>query len=667
LALNIGELFAIITADNSELKKALNESSSAFKEAGSKITDIGKSLTTSVTLPIAGAGFAAIKMASDVSESTNKVNVAFKKNAKSVQDWSKTTLKTYGIAKGTALDMAALYGDMGTAMGQTTDEAEKMSTSLVGLAGDLASFKNIGIEQAQDALKGIFTGEGEALKSLGIIMQDSTLEAFALSEGLGKTYSKMTQSEKVALRYKYVMENAKNAQGDFARTQDGAANQMRIFQESVKETSAEFGEILLPYFTEAVTEVNKLVDGFKNLDDATKKTVLSGLGIAAILGPIVVIAGTVVNSIGAIAAGFAGLSASAAPIAAVVVPVLAVIAAIAALVAGMVYLYNTNEKARNMMNAAWEEISLLVDNSIKQIVQIIQTGMEVGQQVITEVLAIVKEVWDKWGADILQATADAFTKLAEWIMIIFNDLILPFVQGAIDMFSEIWSGGLKNVVEQLMIFAAKATEALLMFYNGFIAPIVDFLLTILVPIFQVSFAAVGDALTTFLNMASGVITGVLEIFNGLIDFIVGVFTGNWSKAWEGVKTIFKGVFDSLYAIAKVPLNWIIGGINRMISGLNSIQIPDWVPGLGGKGLNIGQIPMLKNGGIVDKPTLAMIGEGVENEVVLPLSKLKSLLGNNMGKRGIIQFNITGNTIANDYSVDRIMNQAVKRLRYEGVY
>jgi len=107
-----------------------------------------------------------------------------------------------------------------------------------------------------------------------------------------------------------------------------------------------------------------------------------------------------------------------------------------------------------------------------------------------------------------------------------------------------------------------------------------------------------------------------------LNFITGVFTGNWQKAWEGVKKIFKGVFDSLWGIVKVPLNLIIDGINAVIGALNSIRIkiPDWVPGLGGKsfGIHIPKIPKLAEGGIVNRPTLAMIGEAGP-EAVIPLS------------------------------------------------
>lgn len=668
MALNVGELFAEITADNTELKSALNDSQKAFKEAGNKISNIGKTVTASVTLPIAGAGFAAIKMASDVSESTNKVSVAFKDNSKDVMDWSKTTLKSFGIAQGTALDMVSLFGDMGTAMGQSTAEAADMSTKLVGLAGDLASFKNIGIEQAQDALKGIFTGEGEALKSLGIIMQDATLEAFALEKGIGKTYDKMTQSEKVSLRYNYVMEKSKNAQGDFARTSEGAANQMRIFKETIKETSAQFGEILLPYFTQAITEVNKLLDAFKNLDEGTKRNVLFGAGAAAAIGPIITIIGSLITSISAISGAVAAIGGGLSGFAAVAVPIVGIVAAIVALGVGLKYLYDTNETVRKSISAAWESIAGSVWEAIARIQGIIISGMAVGQQVISDVLIMIQNIWNTWGQSIFQGTVNAFTKLFEWIMLLFNELLLPFIQGAIDIFKNVWDGGLNDVVEQLLIFIAKVADGALQIYNYFIVPIVDVLLNILVPTFKTVVSIIGEVLEEMLIIASGIIAGLLKAFGGLIDFITGVFTGNWGKAWEGVKTIFKGIFDSLYAIAKAPLNFIIGGINKMIGGLNSIQIPDWVPGMGGMGLNIGKIPLLEKGGIVDKPTLAMIGEGVEKEVVLPLSKLRNLLNYSGDRQGkVIQFNITGNSISSDYDVERIMNQAIKRLKYEGVY
>lgn len=121
-------------------------------------TNAGKTLTAGLTVPITALGTLAIKNASDLQETINKVDVAFGDNSDSVKEWGKTTIKQFGIAKGTALDMAALFGDMATGMGMNTTEASKLSTNLTGLAGDLASFKNISIDIAKTALAGVFTG-----------------------------------------------------------------------------------------------------------------------------------------------------------------------------------------------------------------------------------------------------------------------------------------------------------------------------------------------------------------------------------------------------------------------------------------------------------------------------------------------------------------------------
>lgn len=123
------------------------------------------------------------------------------------------------------------------------------------------------------------------------------------------------------------------------------------------------------------------------------------------------------------------------------------------------------------------------------------------------------------------------------------------------------------------------------------------------------------------NYMSDIWDGIKQIFSGVIDFVVGVFTGDWERAWEGVKSVFKGIFDTFGSIVKTPLNAVIKMINACINGLNKIKfsIPNWVPGIGGNsyGISIPNIPMLAKGGILDSPTLAMVGEAGK-EAVVPL-------------------------------------------------
>lgn len=151
--------------------------------------------------------------------------------------------------------------------------------------------------------------------------------------------------------------------------------------------------------------------------------------------------------------------------------------------------------------------------------------------------------------------------------------------------------------------------------------------------FQSSLAQTFPVLATIIQGPIDTIKIILEglkgVLDGIIQFITGVFTGNWSQAWEGVKSIFGNIFNSLAALVKQPINAVISIINKAISGINGLKldIPDWVPVLGGKtfGLNIPEIPQLAVGGIVTAPTVLEAGEGGEPEAILPLSKLAGIM------------------------------------------
>lgn len=274
-----------------------------LEAVGGKLSSAGNTLSAAVTAPLLAAGGAAIVMASDYEESLNKVDVAFGDSAERVKKFAQTTVDSYGIAEGTALDMAALFGDMATSMKIPREEAAEMSERLVGLAGDLASFKNISLDQVGTALKSIFTGETESLKELGVVMTEANLDAFALAEGFGKTTDEMTEAEKVQLRYQYVLSATQNAQGDYARTADGTANSLRTLQESAKELGVAFGQELLPQITPLIQKGTKLVKSFGEMGDEEKKLMVSTAAVAAAAGPAVKILGTATTGLGKLAKG----------------------------------------------------------------------------------------------------------------------------------------------------------------------------------------------------------------------------------------------------------------------------------------------------------------------------------------------------------------------------
>lgn len=163
-------------------------------------------------------------------------------------------------------------------------------------------------------------------------------------------------------------------------------------------------------------------------------------------------------------------------------------------------------------------------------------------------------------------------------------------------------------------------EIFLMIWNDVLQPTIKNISEAFGPILEKVFVVAGQTIASLFDKLSIIVQGITGVLKGLIQFINGVFAGDWGKAWEGIKTIFGSVFEGLKSLFKAPINWIISKLNSFISGINKIQIPDWVPGIGGKGINIPQIPQLAKGGIVDSATLAMIGEGRSAEAVIPLDR-----------------------------------------------
>lgn len=332
--------------DLTEFSSQMQNVSREVKKSSESMKSIGGNLSTYVTLPVLAAGGAAVKFASDYEESLNKVNVAFGDSSSYVENWAKSSLDSFGIAEGSALDMASLFGDMATSMGLPQKEAAKMSTSLTGLAGDLASFKNIGISEATTALNGIFTGETESLKRLGVVMTEANLKTFAYSQGITKQVKDMTEAEKVNLRYAFVLSKTKNAQGDFERTGGGAANQMRVFTESLKQVGQQLGAVILPIFTKVISFVNEKIKAFSSLSDTSKVLIVSIAGVAAAIGPLLSGLGSVLGFLPNIISSVKNIGSAWSDLTKLLAanPYTALAAGIALVVAGLALWYNNQKQ-----------------------------------------------------------------------------------------------------------------------------------------------------------------------------------------------------------------------------------------------------------------------------------------------------------------------------------
>lgn len=339
--------------------------SQAFDKMGASLTKAGKAMAPFSAA--AGAGLAlAAKSASDLEENVNKVGVAFGEYAGKVEEWSDAATASYGLSKNQALEATALFGDMATSMGLNQEEAANMATSLAGLAGDLSSFKNIDIDQAMTALNGVFTGETESLKKLGVVMTETNLKEFA--EGAGLVYSEMSQAEKVQLRYNYVLSQTKNAQGDYANTSDGAANSIRTFQATLDNLAATLGQQVLPIITPIISKITEIITKLTQADPAIMKIVtIMGLVVAA-ASPVLIVLGSVFSGIGSIIGGvnkmIPVIKAVGSAITTALGPVGLIITAIAAVAAGLIYLYNHSEKFRAIVDAAFTKVKEVVSSVI---------------------------------------------------------------------------------------------------------------------------------------------------------------------------------------------------------------------------------------------------------------------------------------------------------------
>lgn len=246
---------------------------------------------------------------------------------------------------------------------------------------------------------------------------------------------------------------------------------------------------------------------------------------------------------------------------------------------------------------------------------------------VTNTYESIFKAYEKYIAPAFDNIKQGLSDLVGKVLDAINTYIIPTIDSMATKWSEFYTQYLQPVIDKAIEVIGKFALCVGELWKNVLAPFIGWIITYLAPKFANAFEHIGDIVLSLFICVTEVVGGVLTALGGVIDFISGVFTGDWRKAWEGVKQIFKGVFDSLVGIVKAPLNLIIDAINTVIRGLSKfkIEIPDWVsnvPGLsqfGGKsiGFNIPQIPKLARGGIVDSPTLAMIGEAGK-EAVVPL-------------------------------------------------
>lgn len=261
-----GSIVLTTKVDQSGLNNGMSTMKSGVAKMSASFAKLGGVIATALSVKaLINFGKQSIELASDIQEVQNVVDVAFGDMSYKIERFSETAIEQFGISELTAKKTASTYMAMAKGMGITSDVGSDMAITLTGLTADMASFYNVSQDVADTAIKSIFTGETETLKNFGIVMTEVNLEQFALSQGITKSISAMTQQEKTMLRYNFVLQKTALAQGDFSRTSNSWANQTRVLTERWKEMQSQFGQAFVSIGTLVLPVINSIISGLSTI------------------------------------------------------------------------------------------------------------------------------------------------------------------------------------------------------------------------------------------------------------------------------------------------------------------------------------------------------------------------------------------------------------------
>jgi hypothetical protein len=269
-----------------------------------RLVKVGKAIPTAYIAGMAAAGGAVIKFASDQVEQLNKVRVVFGQNSKAIESWAKDAAKNMGLSQRAALEAAGTFGNLFKAMRIGDKPAVDMSKNLVQLGADLASFNNVDPSDVLNALRSGLVGEIEPLRRFGVNLSQARIEQEAVRLGLAAHGETLNASAKAQAAYAIIMADTTTAQGDFARTSDSAANQMRTLKAHLEDTAASMGQALLPAFSKALGVISTAADLFGKLPDPIKAAAGGLVVLGASAAITIKVAGSMITSWRAVSEAF---------------------------------------------------------------------------------------------------------------------------------------------------------------------------------------------------------------------------------------------------------------------------------------------------------------------------------------------------------------------------
>ena len=299
--------------DSSDFEKGIDGAEKITRQGLSKISDnlgkVGDALTVGLTLPLAAAGASAVKLASDLEETTSKTAQIFGDMSKDITDWAETANTTMGQTRREALDAASTFALFGKAAGKSGKQLNEFAKQNVQFAADFASFYNTSPQDAIEAIGAAYRGESEPIRRYNILLNDQIIKQKALEMGLYSGNGELSQQARIMAVNAAITEQGGVALGDFARTSGGLANQTRILNAQFQDSLALLGKNLLPVVTKLVTELNTMLTSFQALSPGMQQAIVGFAIFFAALGPVLKGLQLLTNAIMFFSAGGAGAGA----------------------------------------------------------------------------------------------------------------------------------------------------------------------------------------------------------------------------------------------------------------------------------------------------------------------------------------------------------------------
>ncbi|MCP4273017.1 MAG: phage tail tape measure protein [Gammaproteobacteria bacterium] len=569
-------------------------------------------ITLGIKNVVAEAGIAEGAMA--------KFNTVFGDGKDDMMEYINTIRKEMPTATSDIVQMASGVQDLLVPMGIARDESKDMTKGFLDLANKIGAFNDTSPENVLNAIKSGLVGSSEPLKQYGVDARVTALEQTALSEGLlevGQTLNDLTPAIRTQVTAQALLAQITNQSSDaingFEENNDSFIRRQQELTASIKETKIAIGNALLPVIDGLLKKVLPVIKKITEWAKENPKLAKWIIIISGVLATLITIIGVIGLILPPIIAGFSALGAV---IGLISVPVLIVVAIIAALIAVGVLLYKNWDLIKQKAGEVWgwikEKISAIT-NGIKEVITSVWNGIVSFFKGIWNTLfglfklnvalitGIVIAVFDAMGIDIVAV----FNTVVEYLRLFWEGSKLLFTEG-LAFIQELWSTVWGAVVEKTSIIIGKIREI------------------------------VGKLWTWLSEIAKKMSKPVVDAFGGMWDAV----KGKTLSAWEGIKSI-----------VKTSINWVIDKINWFVRKANAIASK----GAGALGISIPQIeeiPKLAKGGIVNKPTIAQIGEAGP-EAVIPLKK--------MGSMGTVVNVVVNGDVSGQELVEKVEGSIMRKL------